>query len=584
MVDPDFDDSVLHPVDRTPKTVRTKRANSELAYKHDDCIPCGGIVHMGFFFDGFARHRDMDDPDTSRYSNICRLWEAHRTNIDPRRKDAPYANQLWYRFYYSGLGTELNAEAASGAVESAALKAVKGTVGAVGDKLKALPGKIAGTERLKIDPANAAEEAIKKGLSEGSWKPVTNSFNDIVKTMEKAPDSAMRVLRLMRDDRWVSRGRAVVRSVLYDAKESPLKLPGSILRSVVVNYGIDTIPWFRDNRAISRVLGTGVEDRVSAALRQFERTVDDARAVRDKLQRIQISVFAADRGAVIARVFVNRLVEKYKLRHATDLEVHGIPIEIKFMGLFDAVSSLMEENKLLSMLPVLGLLKQNYGDLSLAVPEAVQRCVHFAAAHELRFYQRLDSLEKTRGEQYLYPGTSEDVTGGSPPGSLGARAELQRVPLREMLDAAYESGVAIDSMELLSRYKRDTFLKFSLARVISDGPESYNMGELMEAYRALVPRKPGLNFDEHMKVFLRWIAVRYQSPAFRNAEGFAGSHRRSRQGDAAVCPRRYTGLSGARCATRDGASSTLRVAVDRYGARSLYGYRAVPDRVRSRHA
>src|SRR5690606_6945560 len=109
----------------------------------------------------------------------------------------------------------------------------------------------------------------------------------------------------------------------------------------------------------------------------------------------QISVFAADRGAVIARVFVNRLVEKYKLRHATDLEVHGIPIEIKFMGLFDAVSSLMEENKLLSMLPVLGLLKQNYGDLSLAVPEAVQRCVHFAAAHELRFYQRLDSLEKT---------------------------------------------------------------------------------------------------------------------------------------------------------------------------------------------
>jgi hypothetical protein len=179
------------------------------------------------------------------------------------------------------------------------------------------------------------------------------------------------------------------------------------------------------------------------------------------------------------------------------------------------VSSLIEENKLMSYVPALRLLKQNYADQRLDVPEQVRKCVHFAAAHELRFYQRLDSLENTRGDQYLYPGTSEDITGGAPPGSMGFRAELQRVALRDMLSEALKAGAAVDLMESIAKYKTDTFRKFTHAEPISDGTTSYKIPELVAAYRALVPYVKGLNFQDHMQVFLRWLAVRYQSPEFR---------------------------------------------------------------------
>src|ERR1700692_3739619 len=136
----------------------------------------------------------------------------------------------------------------------------------------------------------------------------------------------------------------------------------------------------------------------------------------------------------------------------------------------------------MSCVPALRLLKQNYADQRLDVPVQARRCVHFAAAHELRFYQRLDSIENTRGDQYLYPGTSEDITGGAPPGSMGFRAELQRVALRDMLSEALKAGAAVDLMEDLSTYKGPTFQKFTLAHPISDGETSYKIPELVEAY------------------------------------------------------------------------------------------------------
>ena len=75
----------LDPADRTPHRVLDGMLDTHKPYKRDECIPCGAVIKMGFFFDGFGRNRDQDDPTTSRYSNICRLWEAHRDNDDRRR-------------------------------------------------------------------------------------------------------------------------------------------------------------------------------------------------------------------------------------------------------------------------------------------------------------------------------------------------------------------------------------------------------------------------------------------------------------------------------------------------------------------
>src|SRR5437868_705904 len=244
------DKAIRDPVDSTPPEVRAAIGENQKAYPHDECIPCGAVIHVGFFFDGFGRHRDYDGKNTSRYSNICRLWEAHRDNEDPRREQQ--SNQFWYPFYYSGLGTELNKEARDGQIVSAAFKL----------------------------------------------------------------------------------GKHAAKSVFF---------------GVV----IDSIPWFRDNRAIARVFGTGVEDRLMAAIKQFEKSIDDTKQKMPKIQRIQVSILGADRGCVLARALANELTRRYK--HPSDTKLAftdpkdpnqtAIPVEIKFLGLLDAVSSVMEENK-----------------------------------------------------------------------------------------------------------------------------------------------------------------------------------------------------------------------------------------------
>jgi Uncharacterized alpha/beta hydrolase domain (DUF2235) len=491
-------------------------------YKRDECIPCGAVIKMGFFFDGFGRNRDQDDPDSSRYSNICRLWEAHRDNDDSRRDTMP--NQFWYPFYYSGLGTPLNKEAENNEIVSAAAKAAtsaaKLAAKAAEDSAKQVTG-VSAVLDMKKAPGKAVKQALSEAYDDMSWRPVARIYDDIVKEAKTAPAKAGRVLTLARGDRWVRRGKAAVRAALYDIKKNPLKAPAVFVKAIAVDITLDSIPFMRDNAAVSMVFGTGVEDRLQSALKQFEAAYRDAKSKMEKVQRIEVSVFGADRGGVIARAFVNELVRKYKRRTDLDLRIggevgeKGDPIEIRFLGLLDAVSSIMAENQLLSFLPVVSSIKQNYKDRQLGVPAAVQRCVHFAAAHELRFYQRLDSLEKTRGDQYLYPGTSEDITGGAPPGSLGFRAELQRVALRDMLHEALMAGSAVDMMEYLVKAKGPTFRKFTLATPVSEGSASYKIPELIQAYRELVPREKGLNFQAHMQVFLRWLAVRYQSPAFR---------------------------------------------------------------------
>jgi hypothetical protein len=515
------DKTVVSPADRTPVEVRAAIGENRKSYPHDECIPCGAVIHVGFFFDGFGRHRDYDEKNTSRYSNICRLWEAHRHNEDPRREQE--SNQFWYPLYYSGLGTSLNEDARKGQIVSAAFKLAKQGAEAGGSIAVSVGENVTGVKRLPLSPKDTITEGLKKGVKEFSYRPIAQSFKDLVDSVESAPRNIGRVLQLQRDNRWVRRGRAATRAILYDAKKNFLSTAQSAAKSVFFGVLIDSIPWFRDNRAVARVLGTGVEDRLVAAMKQFEISIDDVKQKMPKIQRIQVSIFGADRGCVIARALANELTQRYKRPSDTKLAFTdpkdpnqtAVPIEIKFLGLLDAVSSLMEENKLLGIVPVLGLLKQNYGDRELSVPASVQRCVHFAAAHELRFYQRLDSLERTRGLQCLYPGTSEDITGGAPPGTLGARAELQRVVLRDMLNEAVSHGVMLDTMEDLAKWKPRVFQRFTLAKSISDGRASYKIGELIDAYRQMVPYVARLNFLEHMQVFLRWMAVRYQSPAFR---------------------------------------------------------------------
>jgi len=54
----------LDPADRTPSKVLDGMLVAHKPYKHDDCIPRGAIIKMGFFFDAFSCGRDDDGMST----------------------------------------------------------------------------------------------------------------------------------------------------------------------------------------------------------------------------------------------------------------------------------------------------------------------------------------------------------------------------------------------------------------------------------------------------------------------------------------------------------------------------------------
>ncbi len=213
------------------------------------------MVHIGLFFDGFGRHRDYDDNSTSRYSNICRLWEAHRDNLDERRKEQP--NQFWYRFYYSGLGTNLNKEARDGqivlAIKGKVLSAAKEQV----SKAEAVAEKVAGVDRLRFDPKSAIADGFKKGLEEHSYRPVVDAFDGLVKQAKATRTNAGRVLRFFKTGTVIDRGRTAARiikkdlktsgrRVLFDLKSDPWKMAGAIAAEVF-KCSFDFVPFLRDN-------------------------------------------------------------------------------------------------------------------------------------------------------------------------------------------------------------------------------------------------------------------------------------------------------------------------------------------------
>ncbi|WP_126285125.1 DUF2235 domain-containing protein [Burkholderia stagnalis] len=516
----------LDPDDATPMSVymQVDRQNASM-YPKGDCMPCGATIRMGFFFDAFGRNRDIDDGASSQYSNICRLWEAHRDNDDKRRP----VNQFWYRFYYSGLGTPLNESAESDAWINAGIAAAKMTAKKVGSTAKSTAESFArvNTPLKQADVGKRLKTAAKEAASEFSFRPIAKVFEDFRKDIANVPAQARRITNVLNAsperlwERTKATGTVLWRNAKNDAKANikgnPIKTAVAVARGLFVGLVMENVPIVRDNAAMAEAFGTGVDTRLIAAKKQFEAAYKAVKNKMPKVRAIEISVFGADRGCVLARAFVNDLAEKYKRKNETDLAIDGVSIEIKFVGLFDAVSSIMSEEagELIGMVPYLGLIKPSYKDRHLAVPASVQRCVHFAAAHEMRFYQRLDSLEKTRGEQFLYPGTSCDVVGGAPNGLLGFNAELLRVPLRDMLLEALKAGATMDTMEDLYRLKQTTFDKFTIAQPINCDGKQYRIRKLVDAYNALVPRKPGVDFVEHSKVFMRWIAVRYLDPEFR---------------------------------------------------------------------
>ncbi|CAH0285037.1 hypothetical protein SRABI118_03900 [Massilia sp. Bi118] len=170
------------------------------------------------------------------------------------------------------------------------------------------------------------------------------------------------------------------------------------------------------------------------------------------IRSINISVFGFSRGAALARAFVNRILAKCTERDGA-LAYSGYPLRVSFMGLFDTVASF-------------GVPSQNartpFTERELIVSPMVERCVHFVAAHELRFSFPVDLIRKDgklagNWIEKVFPGVHSDVGGGYAPMEQGIDSNYARIPLREMLKEALFAGVRVIGYEDLKRRQAQFF-------------------------------------------------------------------------------------------------------------------------------
>ncbi|NMG00931.2 DUF2235 domain-containing protein [Aromatoleum toluolicum] len=247
--------------------------------------------------------------------------------------------------------------------------------------------------------------------------------------------------------------------------------------------------------------GAGGEMRLEAALYEFRRILEidwSAGAVRH-MEWITLSVFGFSRGATLARAFIRRLIAEQCERDADKRLMwksrygERVRLRIVFMGLFDTVASVGGPG-----------LHMGWGS-ELAIPEGVERCLHFVSGHEVRQAFPLDSVRvgseySEKCEEVIYPGVHSDIGGGYFDGFQGRSNSLSRVPLRDMYAEALKSGVML---------RRLSDAPLEVRMEIALPPDS----PLLHAYHAYMASLPAADgsleslLHAHRKLKFRWRAA-----------------------------------------------------------------------------
>ena len=236
-------------------------------------LACGRTLHMGFFFDGFARNLEQDLKE-NRVSNIARLFMAHH---EPDRDDD---FTLYRKAYLSGLGADYDASLGARA---------NGVARTMLDKMADIPADVAVDQGL---------EATKDKLSGNSaWQRVKQDLNHLL----DKPGNAFKVFK-----------------------------------DLAINAAAEAFETSRDSRWAGHVLKTGASTRLEGALAELDATIDKARSEKIPLRTIKVSVFGFDFGATLARVFIRALFERCEKRGDIYL-YRQAQVEVVFAGLLDAV-------------------------------------------------------------------------------------------------------------------------------------------------------------------------------------------------------------------------------------------------------
>lgn len=194
-----------------------------------------------------------------------------------------------------------------------------------------------------------------------------------------------------------------------------------------------------DESRLNQAFGWQIDKRLEKAIFDFETYVIDLRS-HSRVDEINVSAFGFSRGATTARAFTHWLRAHSKVTESAGrLKFDGIPLNFKFLGLFDTVESIGRAgaNTHSELIPT-------------TVPRWVEKCVHTVAAHELRdaFPVTIIEAGNASGQriQVVSPGAHSDVGGGYEEGKQGRTRDLARINLLQMLDHARGAGLPMLSV------------------------------------------------------------------------------------------------------------------------------------------
>lgn len=223
-----------------------------------------------------------------------------------------------------------------------------------------------------------------------------------------------------------------------------------------VEFGQSNINSALRNALLNNAKKLNISVEKHAAIGKAKGIADIAQALRSHrlIKVINLSIFGFSRGAALARVFSNEILKECEVDSENHLTYHGIHLRIHFLGLFDTVASFGVPS---------ANMDGNFREKNLTVPVRVERCVHYIAAHELRFSFPVDLIRK-HGKlapgwvEDVFPGVHSDVGGGYEPTEQKISDNYARIPMRAMMSEAVVSGVRMVSYNDIRKINEPLFL------------------------------------------------------------------------------------------------------------------------------